>query len=145
MAVRSKSNEFLKHVLDNREVDIFRINRYGKTALDLCKSLGNQEGCMLIQAHQKKCKKARVPEDFEKLLAKFPIKSDDECKVDSLEIEIITPGKGPNCQVGSKARLHLSAFLADGTFFDSTYQRMEPYTFDYVGNPCFKAWNRALS
>ena len=45
----------------------------------------------------------------------------------SFNVEITQPGTGPNCKAGDNVTIHYHGTLADGSVFDSSVTRNEPF------------------
>ena len=59
-----------------------------------------------------------------------------------LQYKVITPGDGPSPLTTDKVKVHYKGSLADGTIFDSSYDRGQPTSFTVSG--VIKGWTEAL-
>ena len=59
-----------------------------------------------------------------------------------LQYKVITPGDGPSPLTTDKVKVHYNGSLADGTIFDSSYDRGQPTSFTVSG--VIKGWTEAL-
>ena len=44
-------------------------------------------------------------------------------------VRTVQPGEGPTCPAGSNVKVHYHGTLDDGSVFDSSVQRNEPFVF----------------
>jgi hypothetical protein len=61
-----------------------------------------------------------------------------------MEITDITVGTGAEAQVGSTITVNYIGTLADGTKFDSSYDRNEPVTFQLKSGSLIEGWIRGI-
>ena len=47
--------------------------------------------------------------------------------MNGFKVEITKPGEGPNCPSGAQCTMHYHGTLADGSVFDSSVARNEPF------------------
>ena len=59
-----------------------------------------------------------------------------------LQYKVIIPGDGPSPLTTDKVKVHYKGSLADGTIFDSSYDRGQPTSFTVSG--VIKGWTEAL-
>ena len=82
--------------------------------------------------------KAKAETELEKLAAGFK-------KTDSgLRYQIIQNGNGSKAEKGKQISVHYKGQLADGTVFDSSYQRKQPIDFTVGIGQVIKGWDEGL-
>ncbi len=82
--------------------------------------------------------KAKAEAELEKLAAGFK-------KTDSgLRYQIIQNGNGDKAEKGKQISVHYKGQLADGTVFDSSYQRKQPIDFTVGIGQVIKGWDEGL-
>ena len=58
--------------------------------------------------------------------------------------KVLTPGTGPKPIAGSRVKAHYAGRLLDGTEFDSSYTRGEPFEFTLMKGEVIKGWDLSL-
>jgi len=82
--------------------------------------------------------KEKIDAELDKLAAGFQ-------KTDSgLRYQIIQKGKGKKAEKGKNISVHYKGQLADGTVFDSSYQRKEPIDFQVGVGQVIQGWDEGL-
>jgi FKBP-type peptidyl-prolyl cis-trans isomerase len=61
-----------------------------------------------------------------------------------LKIEDVKTGNGPAAKAGDTVVVHYVGRLTDGTKFDSSYDRNQPFTFTLGANQVIKGWDEGL-
>ena len=89
---------------------------------------------------QQKAQEAAVAE--EAYLAESALKDGVVSLPSGLQYKVITPGNGPRPLTTDKVKVHYKGSLADGTIFDSSYDRGQPTSFTVSG--VIKGWTEAL-
>ena len=89
---------------------------------------------------QQKAQEAAVAE--EAYLAESASKDGVVSLPSGLQYKVITPGDGPSPLTTDKVKVHYKGSLADGTIFDSSYDRGQPTSFTVSG--VIKGWTEAL-
>jgi FKBP-type peptidyl-prolyl cis-trans isomerase FklB len=89
---------------------------------------------------QRKAQEAAVAE--ESYLAESASKEGVVSLPSGLQYKVITPGDGPSPLTTDKVKVHYKGSLADGTIFDSSYDRGQPTSFTVSG--VIKGWTEAL-
>ena len=89
---------------------------------------------------QRKAQEAAVAE--EAYLAESASKQGVVSLPSGLQYKVITPGDGPSPLTTDKVKVHYKGSLADGTIFDSSYDRGQPTSFTVSG--VIKGWTEAL-
>ena len=61
-----------------------------------------------------------------------------------LRHKVLTPGTGPKPIAGSRVKAHYAGRLLDGTEFDSSHTRGEPFEFTLSKGEVIKGWDLAI-
>jgi FKBP-type peptidyl-prolyl cis-trans isomerase FkpA len=61
-----------------------------------------------------------------------------------LVIEELTPGTGAAAQLGDTVSVHYTGWLTDGTQFDSSYDRGQPFTFTLGTGGVIQGWDQGV-
>ncbi|MBD3670999.1 MAG: FKBP-type peptidyl-prolyl cis-trans isomerase [Gammaproteobacteria bacterium] len=62
-----------------------------------------------------------------------------------LQIEEITPGDGTEAEAGKTVTVHYSGWLTDGSKFDSSVDRNEPFDFRLGAGQVIKGWEEGVA
>ena len=73
------------------------------------------------------------------------IKPSQKNMSDQLQIQDITLGTGAEAKVGNTVSVHYSGTLLNGTKFDSSYDRNEPFSFTIGQGQVIKGWEQGIS
>ena len=63
---------------------------------------------------------------------------------DDLKIETVTEGSGAIAQIGQKVELHYTGKLTDGSVFDSSVKRGQPFSFTLGQGQVIKGWEEGI-
>jgi peptidylprolyl isomerase len=61
------------------------------------------------------------------------------------KLNVYKKGGGRHCQIGNNATVHYVGKLLDGTVFDSSRNRNQPFSFRVGGGQVIKGWDKAVS
>lgn len=62
-----------------------------------------------------------------------------------LQYDDLVVGSGKMAEAGMNVSIHYTGYLLDGTKFDSSLDRGEPFTVEHLGNaPVIKGWNEGI-
>lgn len=86
--------------------------------------------------------KAENAEDAQRRLEEEINKQLQGAKVDSTDI---TPGTGTEAVAGKKVTVHYTGTLKDGTKFDSSVDRGQPFSFTLGAGEVIKGWDQGLA
>lgn len=64
--------------------------------------------------------------------------------VSDLQIEDLVKGEGKEAQAGNKVVVNYKGTLLDGTEFDNSYKRGEPFTFVLGENQVIQGWEKGI-
>jgi FKBP-type peptidyl-prolyl cis-trans isomerase FkpA len=63
---------------------------------------------------------------------------------EQMQIEELTVGTGSTAQTGQLAVVHYTGWLTDGTKFDSSKDRNDPFSFALGGGMVIKGWDEGV-
>jgi peptidylprolyl isomerase len=61
-----------------------------------------------------------------------------------VEVYVIEPGEGPTPEAGDTVVAHYRGVLPDGTQFDSSYERDQPFSFELVTGSVIQGWHEGF-
>ena len=61
-----------------------------------------------------------------------------------LKYEDLTEGEGAEAKAGQQVRVHYTGWLTDGTKFDSSLDRNEPFSFPLGGGRVIRGWDEGV-
>jgi FKBP-type peptidyl-prolyl cis-trans isomerase len=62
-----------------------------------------------------------------------------------LKYSVLQPAQGPSPKAGTKVTVHYSGWLTDGTLFDSSKKRGQPFTFVLGQGQVIKGWDEGVA
>ena len=62
-----------------------------------------------------------------------------------LQIEVLTEGTGPQPKDGQEVSVHYTGWLTDGTKFDSSKDRGQPFSFTLGQGKVIKGWDQGVA
>ena len=95
----------------------------------------------------RKKKAEKMQADEKKEIAKY-VKShgiDAVADEDGIYKQIIKPGDGEAVRIGDNVSVHYTGYLLDGTKFDSSYDRKEPFNFSVGTGSVIPGWDKGVS
>jgi peptidylprolyl isomerase len=79
-------------------------------------------------------------------IEKFDIEGKAKIKTESgLEFILVEKGSGKKAAKGYTVKVHYSGYLDDGTMFDSSYKRMQPFEFTIGMKQVIAGWDEAVA
>jgi FKBP-type peptidyl-prolyl cis-trans isomerase len=64
---------------------------------------------------------------------------------DGLKYEVLRPGNGPVATAGQTVSVHYTGWLTDGTKFDSSVDRGQPFSFALGAGQVIKGWDEGVA
>ena len=75
--------------------------------------------------------------------SKIPADTDIQTTASGLKYSVLKAGKGPKAAIGDKVMVHYTGWLTNGTQFDSSRSRGNPFSFD-VGSGVIQGWSEVV-
>lgn len=101
--------------------------------------------CTQLKMHQYETRVAANPNsspselaEKERMAQEFP---DTLLSTTGIRYKVLTPGSGPKPVAGSRVKAHYAGRLLDGTEFDSSYKRGEPFEFTLMKGEVIRGWD----
>jgi peptidylprolyl isomerase len=89
--------------------------------------------------------RASQPEPATMLVGPPPVSGDTVVTASGLLYIVIAPGEGPAAQPGMMVRVHYTGWLTDGTKFDSSVDRAEPFEFLLGTGAVIAGWDEGVA
>jgi hypothetical protein len=70
--------------------------------------------------------------------------TDDDVAPDALEVTTVIDGEGPGAEVGDLVVAHYAGVLADGTPFDDSWSRQQPFELQLGAGMVITGWDEGL-
>jgi prepilin-type processing-associated H-X9-DG protein len=64
--------------------------------------------------------------------------------IEGMRVEHIRAGTGKSAKAGNRLAMHYRGFLQDGTLFDESYKRGEPFTFTLGAGEVISGWDKGI-
>ncbi len=77
----------------------------------------------------------------ERMLQRFP---DSLLSPNGIRHQVLLPGTGPKPIPGNRVKVHYTGSLLDGTVFDTSARRGEPYAFTVMKSEVIRGWDLTL-
>jgi FKBP-type peptidyl-prolyl cis-trans isomerase len=75
--------------------------------------------------------------------SEIPADTDIQTTASGLKYSVLQAGKGPKAAIGDKVMVHYTGWLTNGTQFDSSRSRGNPFSFD-VGSGVIQGWSEVV-